>query len=91
MIHYSVLGYPGKRVDPVVAFTPEPADRLRARCKAHKTALRAFLDEISPEELAGELRSVMSAWRPGWLVPCRVDGTFEAAVSTGEVVVWSGG
>ena len=90
VIHYSVLGYPGKRVDPVVAFTPEPADRLRARCKAHKTALRAFLDEISPEELAGELRPATAAWRPGWLVPCRADGTLEAPVSTGEVGVWVG-
>lgn len=89
VVHYSVLGYRGKRVDPVIAFTPEPEDRLRAKCKAHKTALRAFLDEISREELAGELRPVMSAWRPGWLVPFRMDGTFEAPVSTGEVVVWS--
>lgn len=88
VIHYSVLGYPRKRVHPVIAFAPEPEERLRARCKAHKTALRAFLDEIPREELAGVLRPYMTAWRPGWLVPCREDGTLETAVSTGEVVVF---
>jgi hypothetical protein len=90
MIHHSVLGYPQKRVHPVKAFTLETEDKLRARCRAHKTALRAFLDEISREELAGELRPLMAAWRPGWLVPCRVDGTLGAAVSTGDVPIWAG-
>jgi hypothetical protein len=90
VIHYSVLGYPRKRLHPVIAFAPEPGDRLRARCRAHKTALRAFLDAISPEELAGDLRPRMAAWTPGWLVPCRADGTLEGAISTGEVPVWAG-
>ncbi len=90
VIHYSVLGYARKRLHPVIAFVPEPEERLRARCRAHKTALRAFLDEISPEELAGELKPRISAWTPGWLVPCRADGTFEGAISTGEVPVWPG-
>ena len=90
MIHYSVLGYARKRVHPVMAFTLEPEDRLRARCRAHKTALRAFLDEISQEELAGVLRPLLAAWRPGSLVPCRVDGTLEAPMSTGEVPIWAG-
>ncbi|HEX7184391.1 MAG TPA: hypothetical protein VF756_21370 [Thermoanaerobaculia bacterium] len=90
VIHYSVLGYARKWIHPVIAFTPEPEDRLRAKCKAHKTALRAFLDEIPREELAGELRPWIRAWTPGWLVPCRADGTFEAAVSTGEVPIWAG-
>jgi hypothetical protein len=89
VIHHSVLGYARKRVHPVIAFSPEPESRLRARCKAHKTALRAFLDGISPEELANELQPLVGAWRPGWLVPCRADGTFEVAVSTGEMPVWT--
>jgi hypothetical protein len=89
-VHYAVLGYPRKRVHPVIAFSPEPADRLRARCRAHKTAVRAFLDEISPEALRGELQAMLRAWTPGWLVPCRMDGTFEAAVSTEEVPIWVG-
>jgi hypothetical protein len=90
LIHYSVLGYARKRVHPVMAFTLEPEERLRARCRAHKTALRAFLDEISQEELAGVLRPLLAAWRPGSLVPCPVDGTLEAPVSTGEVPIWAG-
>jgi len=90
VIHYSVLGYARKRVHPVIAFSLEPEDRLRARCKALKTAIRAFLDEIPREELAGELRPHVRAWTPGRLVPCRADGTLEAAVSTGEVLVWAG-
>jgi hypothetical protein len=40
VIHYSVLGYARKRVHPVIAFAPESEARLKARCRAHKTALR---------------------------------------------------
>jgi hypothetical protein len=90
VIHHAVLGYPQKWVHPVIAFTPEPADRLQARCTAHKTAVRAFLDEISPAVLRDELQPMLRAWTPGWLVPCRVDGTFEAALSTEEVPIWAG-
>ncbi|HKH50033.1 MAG TPA: hypothetical protein VKM72_35720 [Thermoanaerobaculia bacterium] len=59
---------------------PASKDRLKVRCRAYKTALRAFLDEIPRAELAKELRPRIMAWTPGWLVPCRADGTFEAAV-----------
>jgi hypothetical protein len=91
VIHHAILGAPQEeRVHPVIAFTPEPGERLRARCKAHKTALRAFLDEISPQELRNDFRPVLRAWTPGWLVPCRMDGTFEAALSTEKVPVWAG-
>jgi hypothetical protein len=90
VVHYSVLGLARKRMQPVIGFSLEPEDRLRARCQAHKTALRAFLDEIPRHELAGELRPRIGAWRPGWLVPCRVDGTLGEAISTGEVPVWVG-
>ena len=89
-IHYSVVGYARKQVHPVIAFTLEPGDKLRARCKAHKTVLRAFLDGISLEELRTVLRPLIRAWTPGWLVPCRPDGTLEAALSTGEVPIWAG-
>jgi len=88
VIHHSVLGALRKRFHPVIAFAPEPEDRLRARCKAHKTALRVFLDEIPQEELAGVFRPHLMAWRPGWLVPCREDGMLEAPVSTADVVVF---
>jgi len=88
VIHSSVLGYARRPVHPVIAFVPESADRLRARCRGLKSALRAFLDEIPREELAGALGPRIRAWKPGWLVPCREDGTFEAPVSTGEVPIF---
>jgi hypothetical protein len=92
VVHHAVLGYPQKRLHPVIAFASQPGDRLRARCRAHKTALRAFLDEIDPEELAGgDLQRWMGAWSPGWLVPCRDDGTLGAPISTAEVPVWAAG
>lgn len=90
VIHYAVLGYGGKRLHPVIAFSPEPEERLRAQCRAHKTALRAFLDEIDLEERTS-LRPLLAAWTPGWLVSCRKDGTVEGAISTGEVGVWAAG
>ena len=88
-IHYSILGYAaGERVHPVIAFTPDAEETIQARCSAYKSALRAFLDQISPEELATTLRPRLNAWRPGWLVPCREDGTFDTVVSTGELPVF---
>ena len=90
VIHHAVLGYGRKRLHPVIAFSLEPEERLRARCRAHKTALRAFLDEISPEELRNELRPLLGAWTPGWLVSCGGDGTAEGTISTEEVGVWVG-
>jgi hypothetical protein len=90
VVHYSVLGYTRKRIHPVAALTTDPEETLIARCRAHKTALRAFLDEIPREELAGVLRPRIRVWTPGWLVSCGADGTFEAALSTGEVPIWAG-
>ena len=91
VIHHAVLGYGGKRLQPVIAFSPEPEERLRARCRAHKTALRAFLDELDPKEIRTSLQPLLRAWTPGWLVSCRRDGTVEGVISTGEVGVWAGG
>jgi hypothetical protein len=88
-IHYSILGYAtGERFHPVVAFTPDPEETLAARSSAYKSALRAFLDQISQEELATTLRPRLNAWRPGWLVPCREDGSFDTLISTGELPVF---
>lgn len=88
-IHYSILGYAaGERFHPVVAFTPDPGETVQVRSSAYKSALRAFLDQISPEELATTLRPRLNAWRPGWLVPCRNDGTFDTLVPTGELPVF---
>jgi len=87
IIHHAVLGYPGKRIQPVIAFTADSEATLKARSRAYKTALRAFLDDIPREELATELRPRLNAWKPGWLVPCP-DGTFDSAVSTGELPIY---
>lgn len=90
VIHYSVLGHARKLVHPVIGFSLESRETLEARCKAHKTALRAFLDDISREELTGALRPYLQAWRPGWLVPCREDGSLEPVISTADLPVWVG-
>ena len=88
-IHFSILGYAaGERFHPVIAFTLDPEETVKARCSAYKSALRAFLDQISQEELTTTLRPRLNAWRPGWLVPCREDGTFDTLVSTGELPVF---
>lgn len=84
VIHHAILGYPAGRIHPVIAFTVDSEATLRDRCRGYKTALRAFLDQIKSEERATILRPRLDAWKPGWLVPCRPDGTFDAAVSTGE-------
>jgi hypothetical protein len=89
LVHHSILGYGIKeRVYPAVAFVPEPEETLRGRCSAYKSALRDFLDRISREELETELRPRLKAWKPGLLVPCREDGTFDTLVSTGELPVY---
>lgn len=88
MVHFSVFGYARKRVHPVVAFAPEPEDRLKVRCRAYKTALRAFLDEIPRAELAQELQPRIMAWMPGWLISCAPDGTFENPVSAGNLPIF---
>jgi hypothetical protein len=88
VIHHSVLGYTRKRVCPVIAFTSQPEARLKTRCRVHKTALHAFLTQIPREERATDLRPRIQAWTPGWLVPCRADGTFEEPMSTGELPIF---
>ena len=87
LIHHAVLGYPGERVQPVIAFTPDPESVLEARCRAHKTGFRAFLDTIPESELATLFRPQLKALKPGWLVPCREDGTLGAPISTGELPI----
>ncbi|MGZ8667425.1 MAG: hypothetical protein ACXWZM_09995, partial [Solirubrobacterales bacterium] len=89
VLHYSILGFAaGNRAHPVAAFTPDPEEVVKARCTAYKTALRAFLDQINLEELATTLRPRLNAWQPGFLGPCKEDGTFEAVISTGDLPVF---
>lgn len=88
VLHHSILGYGKERVRPVTAFTPDPEETVKARCSAYKSALRAFLDQIDHEELATTLRPPLRAWKPGLLVPCREDGTFESLIPTGDLPVF---
>lgn len=89
VVHHSILGYSVAEVDhPVMAFTLESAETLRARCSAYKSALRAFLDEIGREELETTFRAKLKSWKPGLLAPCREDGAFDVVVSTGELPVY---
>jgi hypothetical protein len=88
-IHHSILGFAAAdKFHPVVAFTPDSEEVLKARCVAYKSALRAYLDQIDEEELATTLRPKLEAWRPGRLVPCREDGGFGDPISTGELAVF---
>lgn len=91
VLHHSILGIGSQDKDkfhPVVAFSPDPEETLKARCVAYKTALRAFLDQIDEEELVTTLRPKLESFRPGWLVPCRQDGTFDGLVCTGDLAVY---
>lgn len=88
VLHYSILGSDGEPVRPVIAFTPDPEETVKARSSAYKSALRAFLDQINQEELATTLKPRLNAWKPGLLVPVREDGSFETLVSTGHLPVF---
>lgn len=88
VLHHAILGYGRKRIHPVTAFTPDPEETVKARSSAYKSALRAFLDQVDHEELATTLRPPIMAWKPGVLVPCREDGTFDALIPTGDLPVF---
>ncbi|HYX26674.1 MAG TPA: hypothetical protein VFC23_21150 [Thermoanaerobaculia bacterium] len=90
LVHHSVLGLAAKnRFRPVTAFTLEPEERVKARAIAYKSALRSFLDQISRSDLE-TLRPNLEAWKPGALVPCQEDGTFEVQVPVGDLPVFGG-
>lgn len=91
VVHHAILGL-GElkdRISPVTAFTLTSAEKIRTRCIAYKTALRAFLDQIGHEDLV-KMRPQFAAWKPGALVPCHEDGTFDAPVSTGDLPIYTG-
>jgi hypothetical protein len=91
VIHYAILGHGAakERVDPVTAFTLGSEEKIRARCIAYKTALRAFLDQISRDDLI-RMRPQLTAWKPGAIAACREDGGFEALITTGDLPVFTG-
>jgi hypothetical protein len=90
VVHHTILGFGADKewFHPVAAFTTDSEETVKARCVAYKSALRAFLDQIDREELATTLRPRLRAWRPGLLVPCRQDGTFDTLVPMGELTVF---
>lgn len=90
VIHHAVLGFAVEEgFQPVTAFTLEPEAEAEVRCIAYKSALRAFLDQISPDDLA-KIRPKLDAWRPGAVVPCQEGGTFASPVPTGDLPIFVG-
>jgi len=90
LVHHAILGLAAKnRFRPVTAFTLESEERIKARAIAYKSALRSFLDQISRSDLE-TLRPNLEGWKPGALVPCHEDGTFEVLVPTGDLPVFGG-
>lgn len=88
-IHHAVLGYetePG--FNPVMAFAPEAEEKIRARCIAYKSALRVFLDQITPSDLA-KISYKIEDWKPGSVAPCLEDGSFLPPVTTGDLPVYT--
>lgn len=88
VLHHSILGINGEPIHPVIAFTPDPEETVKARASAYKSALRAFLDQINREELATTLKPRLNAWKPGLIVPVLENGTFETLISTGHLPVF---
>jgi hypothetical protein len=91
MVHHAILGQGASkdRIHPVTAFTLASAERLKVRAIAYKTALRSFLDQIGHDDLV-KMRPQFEAWKPGRLVPCHEDGTFDAPVATGDLPIYMG-
>jgi hypothetical protein len=91
VVHHAILGLGELKsgIDRVTAYTLAPAEKVRTRCIAYKTALRAFLDQIGHDDLV-KMRDQFNAWKPGIIVPCQEDGTFEPPLSTGELPIFTG-
>ena len=89
VIHHAILGYETEDgFNPVTAFAPESEDQIRTRSIAYKSALRVFLDQIEPDDLA-KIRFKIEDWKPGAVASCNEDGTIEAVVGTGDLQVFT--
>ncbi|HSS50947.1 MAG TPA: hypothetical protein VLX28_18555, partial [Thermoanaerobaculia bacterium] len=89
VIHHAILGYETEDgFNPVTAFAPESEEKVRARCIAYKSALRVFLDQITPGDLA-KISYKLEDWKPGAVAPCGEDGGFESLVETGGLQVFT--
>ncbi len=89
VIHHAILGYEtADGFNPVTAFAPESEEKIRARSTAYKSALRVFLDTITPGDLE-RISYKIEDWKPGAIVPCLEDGSFLPPVGTGELPVFT--
>jgi hypothetical protein len=89
VIHHAVLGYETEDgFNPVTAFAPESEEKIRARCIAYKSALRVFLDQITPSDLE-KISYKIEDWKPGAITPCLEDGGFLPPVTTGDLPVYT--
>jgi hypothetical protein len=89
VIHHAILGYETEDgFNPVTAFAPESEEQLRARSIAYKSALRVFLDQITPSDLE-KISYKIEDWKPGAIAPCLEDGGFLPPVTTGDLPVYT--
>jgi len=89
VIHHAILGYETEDgFNPVTSFAPESEDRIRTRCIAYKSALRVFLDQITPDDLA-KISFKLEDWKPGTVASCNEDGIIESLVTTGDLPVFT--
>jgi hypothetical protein len=89
VIHHAILGYETEDgFNPVTTFAPESEEKIKTRCIAYKSALRVFLDQITPDDLA-KISFKLEDWKPGAVASCGEDGTFETLVATGDLPVFA--
>lgn len=89
VIHHAILGYEtDDGFNPVTAFAPESEEKIRARSIAYKSALRVFLDQITPDDL-DKISYKIEDWKPGAIAPCLEDGGFLPPVTTGDLPVYT--
>jgi hypothetical protein len=89
VIHHAILGYETEDgFNPVTAFAPESEEKIRARSIAYKSALRVFLDQITPDDLA-KISYKIEDWKPGAIAPCLEEGGFLPPVAMGDLQVYT--
>lgn len=89
VIHHTILGYETEDgFNPVTAFTHDSEEKIKTRCVAYKSALRVFLDTITPDDL-DKIGFKLKDWKPGTLAACQDDGTFDSLIGTGDLQVYT--
>ena len=62
--------------------------KIRARCIAYKSALRVFLDQITPSDLE-KISYKIEDWKTGGIASCLEEGGFLPPVTTGDLQVFT--